>query len=126
MGVQNKSNLFEKISMTGKQKIAVAIGVAFLSIAFVFLYRQFSMENQPVNIVLPPSMPIPPTLPVETMQGSGETVKSTPLTPDGVVDDIVESDGELSVLGDEETGETQAVEESVRIIDDLSNAYEEE
>lgn len=115
--------------MTGKQKIAVAIGVVFLSIAFVFLYRQFSMESGTTSVVpppTPPSMPASPLLSSETEREVDEMMKPTPSAPDSIVDDILQNDSELSAIGDEEVGEIQAAEESVQIIDDLSNAYEEE
>lgn len=120
----SKRIIFEEISMTGKQKAMAAIGIVFLFGAFVFLYRQFSTEGRMMSITPPTSSPSPDEMP----QGIGETVKSTPSTPstpDSIVDDILQNDAELSVIGDEEDGEIRAANESVQIIDDLSNSYEE-
>lgn len=117
----SKRIIFEEISMTGKQKAIAAIGIVFLFGAFVFLYRQFSTEGRMMSITPPTSSPSQDEMP----QGIGETVKSTPSTPDSIVDDILQNDAELSVIGDEEDGEIRAASESVQIIDDLSNSYEE-
>lgn len=114
--------------MTEKQKIAVAIGVGFLIVAFVFIYRQFAgqrvvpMNGAPAMTSLqPPSASGDSAMKGEIMQDSDVT----PGTPDAVVDDILKNDSDTSALDSEADAEVKTAKENVQTIDDITNAYDD-
>ncbi|QQS16098.1 MAG: hypothetical protein IPK84_01945 [Candidatus Moraniibacteriota bacterium] len=114
--------------MTEKQKIAVAIGVGFLVVAFAFIYRQFSGQRVvPMNGAPTMMPPEPPSAPGDSAM-RGEIMQDsdvTPGTPDAVVDDILKNDSDTSALDNEADGETNAAKENVQTIDAITNAYDD-
>jgi len=121
----------EEISMTEKQKLAVSIGVGFLIVAFIFIYRQFSlrgtgMMNESSQTVVPvpsqTSMPAPSNN--SMMKTGADQQKAVPATPDGVADDILKNDADTSAIDSEAQGETQAAKENVKTVDDITNSYD--
>lgn len=115
--------------MTGKQKIVVMCGGMFLVMAFVFIYWQFSSQNKMMEIVPTPL----PSTPISTNNaGNGietevmPTKQVVPETPDTIVDDVLRNDADTALLEEEELGESQTIKDSTQMIDDISNAYDEE
>ena len=117
--------------MTEKQKLAVSIGVGFLIVAFIFIYRQFSlrgtgMMNESSQTVVPvPSQTLMPAPSNNSMMKTGaDQQKAVPATPDGVADDILKNDADTSAIDSEAQGETQAAKENVKTVDDITNSYD--
>ena len=110
--------------MSDKQKIAVALGLSLLVAAFVFIYRQFDSESVSRDVVPPPMTPPPVN---DTVLPDRAMVPAViPETPDAVVDDVLMSDADMTALDAEEAGETQAAQESVQIIDDITETYDDQ
>lgn len=113
--------------MTKKQKIMAIVWIALVVIAFVILYRQFSERSAGVEFVPPRVMsPVPPSAKNASPTRTTNVKQATPETPDSVVDDVLLNDADFSALDGEEIGETQAAEESVQTIDDITNTYDEQ
>ncbi|QQS20945.1 MAG: hypothetical protein IPL87_00080 [Candidatus Moraniibacteriota bacterium] len=104
--------------MTEKQKIVVFIGVFFLVLAFVFLYRSFSVRDENDDRRVPPRS--------DTSSVSRpEKPAPVPETPDAIADNILEGDSGKNILDEEAEGESEAAQENVETIHDINNTYDE-
>lgn len=112
--------------MTEKQKVLAVVGIALVAIAFLLIYRKFSSQKNVTSVS--ESLPLISSSPSQTpAPSSGDAAPASsalPVMPDGVADDILENDADISALDDEANGEVNAAKENSQIIDDITSAYD--
>ncbi len=113
--------------MTGKQGVIVGVALVVILALGVLVYRQMSVVSRtPVPATVKNIVPQTISEKKTGQTSMGDQKKTTPDTPDAVVDEISkEADLDNSTLNDEELGETNSIQSEEDSVSDFGTVYEE-